>query len=325
MLDSITIRQARFLLPGTSAQYAKFCESRSIAPRTDHFETACGNKVAGHWLGCSDADKVILYLHGGGYTQPASEGNFRHGARLMEDLKSTETHHSVATLLVAYTLVPEATYPTQLKEAAAVLANLLTLRKPSEIIISGDSAGGNLALALLSHLLHPHPEVPTIKIESALCGVLIYSPWASFSTDYPSYSNVNLDMMSPLVLRKWSAMFLGKANPTNPEADPGPVTGDAYTEPSRNPASWWEGMHSVCEEIFICYGSDEVLLGAIEELETPLKSGWNSGGGDLSHVVFVKGTREAHNAPIVDAMTPGKGKSSTQVAIEAWYRARLSQ
>lgn len=325
MLDKATIAQLQFLTPSTSAQYAKFCKSRFIAPNTDYYETFDGNKIAGHWLGSPDAEKVVLYLHGGGYTQPANEGNFQHAGRLMEDMKGTRGLSSVSTLLIEYTLVPEATYPTQLKEASAVLAQLLTRRKPSDIIISGDSAGGNLVLALLSHLLHPHPEVPVIKIETALCGALIYSPWTGFSTDYPSFANVNLDMLSPLALRKWTAMFLGKANPSNPEADPGLVIGDAYTETSKNPASWWKGMHAICEEIFVCYGGDEVLADSIEEFGSSLKIGWNSGGGDPGRLVFFRAAREAHVAPIVDTMTPNKlAKSSTQNGIEEWYRARLS-
>lgn len=243
----------------------------------------------------------------------------------MEDLKGTQGLRSVATLLIEYTLVPGAIHPTQLKEASAVLAHLLTLRKPGNIIISGDSAGGNLALALLSHLLHPHPEVAAVKVEAALGGALLYSPWVGFSTEYPSFDNATLDVMSPLALRKWSAMFLGKANPANPEADPGPITGDAYTEACKNPASWWEGMHNICRDIFICYGGDEVLADAIEELKTPLTCGWKDGGGDKDCVVFIKAAREAHVAPIVDIMTPGaRVKSSTQIAIEEWYRARLS-
>ncbi|KAH7406604.1 hypothetical protein DE146DRAFT_398072 [Phaeosphaeria sp. MPI-PUGE-AT-0046c] len=244
----------------------------------------------------------------------------------MQDLKNTQGLRSIATLLIEYTLAPEAVHPTQLKEASAVLADLLTIRKPSQVIISGDSAGGNLALALLSHLLHPHPNVPPVKVNGPLGGALTYSPWAGFSTDYPSFDNVKLDVLSPLSLRKWSAMFLGKSHPSDPEADPGSVTGDAYTEACKNPASWWEGMHNICSDIFISYGGDEVLADPIEELKTPLRNGWSSGGGDPSRTVFIKAAREAHIAPIVDVMTPGKKgmKSSTQIAIEEWYCARLS-
>jgi acetyl esterase/lipase len=315
MLNHMTISQSRYLNPSTGARYTSFCKTKAITPETIRVETSKGTTVAAHWLGRSDAERVILYLHGGGYTQAANEG-------------------SVAVLLVEYTLVPEATYPTQLKEAAAVLAHLIAdhagagagagARRPSNIFVSGDSAGGNLAMSLLSHLLHPHPHVPAVHLQEPLGGALLYSPWVSFSTDYPSFDNLLLDVLPPLVLRKWSAMFLNKANPANPEADPGPIAGDAYTEAAKNPASWWEGMHRVCSHVLVAYGSSEVLVDAIEELEAPLKKGWAEGGGDASAVVFLKGAKEAHIAPIVDIMAPGADvKSSTQTAVEAWYKARL--
>jgi acetyl esterase/lipase len=334
MLNHMTISQSRYLNPSTGARYTSFCKTKAITPETIRVETSEGTTVAAHWLGRSDAERVILYLHGGGYTQAANEGNFVYAARLHKDLNSTKQHGSVAVLLVEYTLVPEATYPTQLKEAAAVLAHLIAdhagsgagagARRPSDIFVSGDSAGGNLAMSLLSHLLHPHPHVPAVHLQEPLGGALLYSPWVSFSTDYPSFDNLLLDVLPPLVLRKWSAMFLNKANPSNPEADPGPIAGDAYTEAAKNPASWWEGMHSVCSHVLVAYGSSEVLVDAIEELEAPLKKGWAEGGGDASAVVFLKGAKEAHIAPIVDIMAPGADvKSSTQTAVEAWYKARL--
>jgi acetyl esterase/lipase len=332
MLNHMTISQSRYLNPSTGTRYTSFCKTKGITPETIRVETSEGTTVAAHWLGRSDAKRVILYLHGGGYTQAANEGNFVYAARLHEDLNSTKQHGSVAVLLVEYTLVPEATYPTQLKEAAAVLAHLIAdhagagagARRPADIFVSGDSAGGNLAMSLLSHLLHPHPHVPAVHLQEPLGGALLYSPWVSFSTDYPSFDNLLLDVLPPLVLRKWSAMFLNKANPANPEADPGPIAGDAYTEAAKNPASWWEGMHRVCSHVLVAYGSSEVLADAIEELEAPLKKGWAEGGGDPSAVVFLKGAKEAHIAPIVDIMAPGADvKSSTQTAIEAWYKARL--
>ncbi|KAJ5823210.1 Alpha/beta hydrolase fold-3 [Penicillium robsamsonii] len=32
-------------------------------------------------------------------------------------------------------------------------------KRPSDIVLRGDSAGAHLALAPLSHLAHPHPQV----------------------------------------------------------------------------------------------------------------------------------------------------------------------
>jgi acetyl esterase/lipase len=327
MLERITIPQSRYINPSTSARYVVYCKGNYITPHTIYIDTDNDIKVAAHWLGSSDAETVVLYLHGGGYTQSANEGNFRYMDRLVRDLNSDKGCRSVAVLILAYTLAPEATHPTQLREAAAVLTHLVTNtgRKPSDIFVSGDSAGGNLALALLSHVLHPHPGVRAVKLEQPLGGTLLYSPWAGFATDFPSFSNVTLDMLSPLALRKWSAMFLDKANSTDPEADPGPVSGDAYTEACKNPASWWNGFHRTVGNVFVSYGSYEVLADPIKELERQMKKGWTEGGGDSSRLVFLEGAKEAHISPIVDIMTPGaRMKSSTQSAIEGWYKARLT-
>lgn len=328
MLQHITISQSRYINPSTSERYFKHCRENHIEPRTLQAKTATST-VSAHWLGHETADTVILYLHGGGYTQSANLGNFKYLSRLVKDLNSQRTGRSVSVLFLAYTLVPEATYPTQLQEAAAMLAHLIHDLgfSPSNIILSGDSAGGNLALSLLSHILHAHPNVPAIKLDQGLCGVLLYSPWSGFSTAYSSYSNEKLDMLSPVALRKWSAMLLNKANPTDPETDPGSVSGDAWTEACLNPASWWEGLHKVAHSIFVSFGSDEVLADPIKDLGRELKTGWVDGHGDARRVVFLEAHKEAHIGPIVDIMVPGtQGKKSrTQVAIEEWYKERLQK
>ncbi|KAH7066064.1 Alpha/Beta hydrolase protein [Paraphoma chrysanthemicola] len=233
---------------------------------------------------------------------------------------------SFAAVVLAYSLAPEATHPTQLSQAAAALDYLIntTGRSPSNIFLSGDSAGGNLALAVLSHILHAHTDVPVLKLEKPLGGMLLYSPWTGFSTDFATFENVNLDVMSALALRKWSAMFLGKPNPIDPEADPGPVTGDAWTEACKNDASWWHGAANVVSDVFVAYGGDEVLKGAIVEFERHFKAGWKESGGDASRVLFLEGEREAHVQPIIDIMSPRSAvKSITQNAIDSWYKARL--
>jgi acetyl esterase/lipase len=326
MLERITIPQSRYINPGTSATYAAYCKAQSLAPQTIYVDTNDSGKVAAHWLGDSDAETVILYMHGGAYTQPAGTANFQYLARLIKGLNAQPGQRSVAVLMLAYTLAPEAIYPTQLREAAAVLAHLVTNthRKPSDIFLSGDSAGGNLALSLLSHVAHPHPAVAAVKLDEPLRGALLYSPWVGFSTEFESFNEVMLDVMSPLALRRWSAMFLGQANPNDPESDPGPVSGDAYTEACHNPVTWWNGFHETVSDVFVAYGRDEVLADSIDELEQQMKKGWVGGGGESSRVVFIKGKNEAHVYPIAESMmSGGKAKGSTQTAIEEWYKARL--
>jgi acetyl esterase/lipase len=147
---------------------------------------------------------VVLYLHGGGYTRSASPGNFQYASRLVKDFNGEEGSRSITALFLVYTLAPGATHLTQLREAATVLSHLITEtgRSPSDVIISGDSAGGNLAVAVLSHVLHPYPEVTSIKLQQPLLGAMLYSPWVGFNTDYPSFDNETLDLLGPFALRK---------------------------------------------------------------------------------------------------------------------------
>ncbi|KAF1942420.1 hypothetical protein EJ02DRAFT_168168 [Clathrospora elynae] len=275
-------------------------------------------------LGSPDAERVILHLHGGGYTQLANEGNLQYLDRLVKDLNADEAGcHSVAVLVLAYTPAPEATHPTQLREAATMLSHFVadTGRSEFDIIISGDSAGGSLAIAVLSHTVHAHPDVPAMRLLRPTNGPLLYSLWVSSRTDYPSFKNEEFDMLSPLSLHKWAAMFLNKANPNDPETDPGPVSGDSYTEACLNSASWWVGFNWAVSFIFISYGSHEVLADPIRHWKEALVDGWGQGEGDTGRVPFFDGLKQAHIAPIVDIMTPGKTiKTEAQVAIEDWYR-----
>ncbi|KAF3035570.1 hypothetical protein E8E12_005402 [Didymella heteroderae] len=328
MLDRLTIADSRYLNAQTSDAYVQsYCKPRGLEPKTLKLETKDGRAIA-HWIGDPDAEAVILYCHGGGYTQPANKGNFRYLPRLVKDMNSDRSKPSMSVLMLAYTLVPEAVYPAQLREAAVVIAHLIhdTSRSPSKIFVAGDSAGGNLVFSLLSHILHPHPDVFALKLEHPLGGAFLISPWVGFRTDYPSFSsNATLDLLVPLALRKWSAMFLSKANASDPESDPGTISGDAWTEACLNHSSWWNGMHTVVSDMFVWYGGYEVFVDSIRELESNFKAGWTDGGGDLSRVIFLESAEEAHTAPIVDTVIPGAKKGDAQVLIEDWFKGRLQQ
>ena len=64
--------------------------------------------------------------------------------QVQEDLKAADK--STAFLFVEYTLVPHATYPVQFKEAVEALDYVVNdlKRSPSDVILAGDSAGGNM-------------------------------------------------------------------------------------------------------------------------------------------------------------------------------------
>jgi acetyl esterase/lipase len=91
-------------------------------------------------------DRVVLYLHGGAFI---AETPMFHGALLARICR--EAH--LRGLMVSYRLAPEHRYPAALDDCLAAYRWLLDQSfNANRILIAGDSAGGNLTLALLLRL-----------------------------------------------------------------------------------------------------------------------------------------------------------------------------
>lgn len=161
----------------------------------------------------------------------------------------------MATLFLEYSLVPHATYPTQVIEAVEALNYVLNdLKRPaSDILLAGDSAGANLALAILSHISHPAPEIPPITLPEGhkLKAAVLIAPWVSFDLTWPSAtSNSFKDIVSPYAGDKWSKDYLGGKQST------------PYSEAFIPPADWWK--NTKVEQLLAVAGADEILVDAIE-------------------------------------------------------------
>ncbi|KAK0209926.1 hypothetical protein IW262DRAFT_1281103 [Armillaria fumosa] len=135
------------------------------------------------WIGPKRLDRVILYCHGTACAYMMScSGNVMTFCRYLQlEIKTHNIHVSIAIL--AYKLLPNNSFPTQLCEAQAAISTLLTAgAKPHNITLAGTSAGGNLILQLLGHILHPLPSVSPVP-EVCFRGVFLMSPWVSMQED----------------------------------------------------------------------------------------------------------------------------------------------
>jgi monoterpene epsilon-lactone hydrolase len=106
--------------------------------------TDCGAKifdVAPTGLDPNDRS-VILDMHGGGLIMCGGEL-----CKIMAVGAATRLGRRVWA--VDYRMPPEHPYPAALDDCMAAYRLLLAERKPSEVIVSGGSAGGNLAAALM--------------------------------------------------------------------------------------------------------------------------------------------------------------------------------
>ncbi|KAI0265808.1 Alpha/Beta hydrolase protein [Gloeopeniophorella convolvens] len=129
--------------------------SAKVRPVTDVLPE--GAKL--HWLGRRRYDRVMLFFHGGGFTIPAGDHHFRFLPAVQDALKGSVGEIGIAFL--EYSMAPQAQFPIQLRQANAALTHLLEHgAHPSNIVLCGDSAGGNLALQAISHILHPLPNLP---------------------------------------------------------------------------------------------------------------------------------------------------------------------
>ncbi|KAK4695550.1 hypothetical protein P7C71_g2233, partial [Lecanoromycetidae sp. Uapishka_2] len=247
-VKSTTTRQLQAISPNLEEVYLAFAKDQGFEPK--NITLSDGNKA--YWIGDPSAEKVILWFHGGGYNLPPEPGHLKFASGL-----SQAADPNIPILLLAYTLVPHGTYPTQLREAVELLRHTVTelKKKPEDVSIGGDSAGANLAIGVLSHLMHPHPEIEPLRLETNLGAAILLAPWASFRTDWPSTTyNANKDIVSARAGDKWSQSFLGGKEK------------DAYNEPLSADPGWWRGLDDVVRDIMVVGGGDEVLIDCIREL-----------------------------------------------------------
>ncbi|KAJ5202703.1 Alpha/beta hydrolase fold-3 [Penicillium cf. viridicatum] len=213
------------------------------------------------WLGNPTAEKLIIYFPGGAYCLPALPNHFTHIEALSADIK--QHGNGIGALFLAYQLALRARWPLQLQQAVIVLRYAIeTLgKRPSDIVLQGDSADAHLALALLSHLAHPHPQeiVPRFSVDEPLRGTMLLSPWVDFGINHASSrGNADRDIVSAQTLNSWARIFLGRT-----------VEGE-YNCPAKAPAGWWRDLP--VSRIFVGAGGDEVLLDPIRETAENMKA-----------------------------------------------------
>ncbi len=115
-----------------------------------------------------DAQHTVIHFHGGGYCV---------GSALTP--RSWAAHLSAQTgarvILPEYRLAPEHPYPAALDDARAILAALSGEARPGSLVVSGDSAGAGLALALVLSLREEGRDLPA--------GCILLSPWLDLGRD----------------------------------------------------------------------------------------------------------------------------------------------
>ncbi|RYH64401.1 MAG: alpha/beta hydrolase [Alcaligenaceae bacterium] len=156
---------------GWTQRRERLDEVGSIWPVADDVElrTVDCDGVSGEWSFSPRADvtRVLLYFHGGGYCS----GSIASHRRLVTEAGRAA---GISTLAIGYRLAPECPFPAAHEDA---LTAWRYLRKQgieaADIVVGGDSAGGNLTIVLINALREGSEELP-------VCAWLI-SPWTDLS------------------------------------------------------------------------------------------------------------------------------------------------
>lgn len=156
----------------------------------------------------ADSDKVLLHFHGGGYVTGGIASHMMMCIPMAQTLK-------MKVLLPDYLIAPENPFPAALNDALKIYRWLLEQGyKPSDIIISGDSAGGGLALAAVLSLRDNHEPLPAT--------VFCMSPWADLMCTGESHiTNAETDVvLTTDVLKEWALAYTVESNLKNPLVSP---------------------------------------------------------------------------------------------------------
>jgi len=166
--------------------------------------------VSAEWIAAPGAqsDRVILYLHGGGYVTGSIKTHRAMVARIARASKGR-------ALLIDYRLAPENLFPAAVDDATAAYRSLLAQGyAPGKIVIAGDSAGGGLALAALAALRDAHDPMPAAAVA--------ISPWTDLegTGDSVKTKAAKDPMVQGSDLVPMAKMYFGTHDPKNPLLSP---------------------------------------------------------------------------------------------------------
>ena len=154
------------------------------------------------------SSRTVFYIHGGGHVfgSPAT-----HAAMMSALAKRIDGH----IVLPRYPLAPEQPFPAAPDHClAAYRALIATGVDPARLIIGGDSAGGNLAFALVADLLAAGEPLPA--------GVFALSPLMDLAfTGNSIVRNADAEVVLPAQrLRDASLAYLNGVAADDPRASP---------------------------------------------------------------------------------------------------------
>ncbi|MFX1258373.1 MAG: alpha/beta hydrolase [Promethearchaeota archaeon] len=189
---------------------ANYLQKKFPIPKSVKLQPIASGGVPAEWQTVPSAieEQVLLYFHGGGFIMGSVNDH-----RLFTVTLAYATNMRV--LSVDYRLAPEYPYPASLEDSITVYKWLLSMNvKPENIIIGGDSAGGNLTLSTLVKLRDDRLPLPA--------GAFCLSPVIELGQSSESFfKNSETDpFLADIGLFWWHEAYSKGADPQNPLISP---------------------------------------------------------------------------------------------------------
>ena len=156
----------------------------------------------------SSGGPTVLHFHGGGYVLGSASGSLEYAGRLAEAVGGS-------CVTVDYRLAPEHPYPAAVDDAVDAYRGLLDSGVPaSSIILSGESSGGGLALALALVLKTAGDPLPA--------GIIGVCPFVDLTLRGPTVAEFSGDdpAANRDVLAYLGASYFQGHEPTDPLVSP---------------------------------------------------------------------------------------------------------
>ena len=162
-------------------------------PKNIKFKNVVAGNVNAEWITCGEVNenKIFMFMHGGGYYRGSVASTRATVARISAEAK-------VKCLSINYRLAPEHPFPAAINDTYSAYEWLVNEgTNPEHIIVSGQSAGGGLCLALLLKIKDKNFSQPK--------GAVALSPWTDlYQTGKTMVTNEKID---PIISKKYLDRF----------------------------------------------------------------------------------------------------------------------
>ena len=150
---------------------------------------------------------TLLHLHGGGY--------FACSARTHRPYTCFFAAQGFRVFAPNYRLAPEHPFPAAIDDVLRVYLGLVeALGGAGSLVVTGDSAGGGLTLALMQRIREAGQPLPA--------AIALFSPWTDLATTGPSAieNEASCSMFVSEAIRRGAAGYLDGADALHPHASP---------------------------------------------------------------------------------------------------------